>query len=81
MDPIIIRENGVTATIPIKRFPTANPHLNNAAADQLLERFSRATKNNVSVGKLEEFAEIFKQKFPHRLDDYDKVIHQTLEAL
>ena len=79
--PVVIRENGVVAAIPIEEFPTDSPRLNDLAADQLLLRLKRALESNSSAGDLEKLAQIFNERFPRRLDDYDRVMHQAIKAV
>lgn len=81
MEPVIIKQGGVTITLPIEKLPTINKEMNRIAADQLMERLKRVLKKNPSVQVLEEFAMIVQDKFPQKQNEHDQILRQAMKDI
>lgn len=81
MEPIIIRHSGVRMKFPMEKLPTRNKEVNRLVADQLIMRLKKDLKGNPSVGVLDEYATIIRDKFPHKLEEYGQIMDQVMKNI
>ena len=81
MDSISFIENKVKIKFPIEKLPTINHKINEKISKTILEKMGKAIEENASIGIIEEYAKIIKEKFPNKINDFDKILHYSMDNL
>lgn len=79
MKPIIIKHGGVKMKLPMEKLPTRNKEVNRLAANQLITRLKKDLEGSPSVGVLDEYATIIRDKFPYKIAEYGQIMDQAMK--
>ena len=74
-------KNGVKITFPVNKLPTINPMVNEMVADKILEKFEKEIKTDPKVADVQKFCKTFENKFPEKMNKYDKMFSKSLKIL
>ncbi|MBL7054028.1 hypothetical protein ISS06_02405 [Patescibacteria group bacterium] len=81
MDSISFIENGLKIEFSIEKLPTINHKINEKISKTILEKMGKAIEKNASIGIIEEYTKIIKEKFPNKINDFDKILHYSMDNL